>query len=113
MWYTPSWRNAQNATTTYAEYENVAEPAASPSRPSVKLTAFVAPTMSNTAHTAQIHGDRWIPVEPDRVKDRSVLTLACTTASHANSPATMSKPANLVLFFSPRFRAFLTLIQSS
>ena len=36
----------------------MAEPAASPSRPSVRLTALVMPTMKSTASTAHQYGPR-------------------------------------------------------
>ena len=42
-WYTPGWRNCQNAMTTNAAKTIAAEPAARPSSPSVMFTAFVIP----------------------------------------------------------------------
>src|SRR4051794_34345454 len=99
--------------TTYAEYENDAEPPARPSRPSVRFTALVAPRSSSTAHTPHRTGDRWMPVVPTRVKERSVLTFTFSVAIHANATPTSKRPANFVRLLSPRLRALLTLITSS
>src|SRR5215470_10613392 len=48
-WYTPGWRNCQNAMITNAAKTMAAEPAASPSSPSVMFTAFENPYTQNTA----------------------------------------------------------------
>ena len=45
------WRNCQNAMNTYAESTSVDEPAASPSSPSVRFTAFEDAVRITNAHT--------------------------------------------------------------
>ena len=69
----PGWRNCQNAMITNAANTNAAEPAARPSRPSVRFTAFddaVDHERPRPRTTAAVPRSR----SSDRVNDRCVET---------------------------------------
>src|SRR2546429_284893 len=95
--------------TTNAENDSDAEPAARPSRPSVRFTALDAPTIMATANTPHPHGPRSMCVDVERVKPKWVLAWTQLTASHANPTATISWPAILPRLLRPRLRCRETL----
>ena len=89
------------------------EPAASPSNPSVKFTAFAAPEMSSTAQRLQPTGPMSQPMPPARVNDSSVLTSVARTVSAAKPPPTAHRPSILARLLRPLLSARVTLSQSS
>jgi hypothetical protein len=91
----------------------VADPAASPSRPSVRFTALAVAAMITVAHTTQSPVPRWMPSESKRVKERLVEMWAQYTDSRANPRPRAIWAPNLARLFKPRLRRWRTLIQSS
>ncbi len=90
-----------------------ADPAASPSRPSVRFTALVVPMMSRTVTTAQPTLPTGMPGWSKRVKPIVVCTTVSCNRPMAKAMATTSRPSTLVRLVSPRLRSRDTLIQSS
>ena len=91
----------------------VAEPAASPSSPSVRFTALEVAMITAPANRAQPTLPRSMGMVPFRVKDSMVLTLTQRTASTAKALATTSCPVSLARLLRPVLCWRLTLIQSS
>ncbi len=84
--------------------QNVPEPAARPSTPSVMLTALDAPTITITAKSTQSHSPRSMPMASARVKESAVEVWAQCTASSANTSAQISWAADFPRLFRPRLR---------
>ncbi len=99
--------------TTSAEKAKAEEPAASPSSPSVRLTALAAPISATTPNTPHATPPTWRLAELRRTNEMSVGTLAQVSARITNPTATTSWPRILARLLSPRLRCCLTLIQSS
>ena len=83
-----SWRKIQYPMIASTAKQNVEAPAASPSTPSVMLTAFDVPTMTTTAKTTQPIWPRSTPGTLERVKESAVEVWAQCKASSAKSTAT-------------------------
>src|SRR4051812_21779471 len=97
-----------------ADRANVDEPAASPSRPSARLTALDVPTISRIAQMTHSHvGIGLVISEFQRVNERFVFTCAYRRATKQKRPADASCPTTLARLLSPRLRSLRTLIQSS
>ena len=79
-----------------------AEPAARPSMPSVRFTAFENPYTKNTATANHTTPAMWRSTE--RVNDRSVETFTQFSASSAKPVATMGCPPVLPRLRRPRLR---------
>ena len=84
--------------------QNVEAPAASPSTPSVMLTAFDVPTMTSTAKTTHPTWPRSMPGTLERVKDSAVEVWAQCRASSAKSTAHPTWARDLARLFKPRLR---------
>ncbi len=97
----------------YAAKLKTPAPAARPSSPSVRLTAFDVAYTSTTAQRTQPMGPKSRPNVPGRANDSSVLTFVSWPVATAKLTATMSRPAVFRRAFNPRLRSRLTLIQSS
>ena len=67
--------------------QNVPDPAANPSTPSVMFTALEAPTMTRTAKITQSTEPMSIPMASDRVKDSAVDVWAQSTDRIAKASA--------------------------
>ena len=91
----------------------LAEPAARPSRPSVRLTALEVPTRTNTAKTTQPTWPRCQPGELALVNDSDVDVWAQCTANSAKKAATATWAASFARLLRPRLRLLRTLSQSS
>src|ERR1700733_9857084 len=87
--------------------QNVPEPAARPSRPSVKLTAFELEMMTNSASAIHPPDVKFQPGSEKRVKDRFVDVCTQSIESTANAAAISNCPMNLPRLLSPRLRALL------
>ena len=72
--YTWGWRNSQNPMNTKAAKAKVPDPAARPSRPSVRFTAFEVATITTTAHRMYAPTVRCTLME--RVNESSTSTFA-------------------------------------
>src|SRR3954452_16730339 len=95
-----------------ADRANVEEPAARPSSPSARFTAFDVPTISRIAQMTHSHvGIGFTISESQRVNDRFVFTCAYRRATKQNSPADATWPTTLARLFRPRLRSLRTLIQ--
>ena len=70
--------------------QNVPDPAANPSTPSVMFTALEVPTMTTTANTTQPTEPRLIPMGSARVNESAVEVWAQCTASSAKTMAQAS-----------------------
>src|ERR1700722_8617307 len=85
--------------------QNVPEPAAKPSRPSVKFTAFELATITNIASRTQPTDVRFQPGRENRVNDRLVDVWTQSIDRTAKIAAITSWPTILPRLLSPRFRA--------
>ncbi|GIU89587.1 MAG: hypothetical protein KatS3mg010_0686 [Acidimicrobiia bacterium] len=92
--------------TTKAERDSADDPAASPSRPSVKLTAFDIAYTTNTAQSTQPTSPKSKP--SGRVNDRLVETSTQSIAITANTTETATIPTVFPRFRRPRFRRWRT-----
>src|SRR5271170_5449830 len=92
--------------------QNADDPAASPSSPSVRLTALDVPTRTKVANATQPHCPSCHPGESDRVNERVVAVCAQCTASSATSTETAIWAPDLARLLRPRLRLWRTLIQS-
>ena len=95
------------------EKQNVDEPAANPSRPSVRFTAFDVPTITSTAKTIQPALPSCQPGSVARVTERVVAVWTQKTASTAKMVPNKSCKSDFARLFRPRLRRFLTLVMSS
>ncbi len=90
--------------------QNVPEPAARPSTPSVMLTAFDAPTMTSTAKMTQPTFPMLMPMASERVNERAVEVCAHCTARMAKTSAHTNCATDFARLFSPRLRRWWTLM---
>ena len=88
-------------------------PAASPSSPSVRLTALVVAVIKSNAHTIQPMRPRSQPGLSKRVNDSVVGTFVYWVTRKANPTPTINRPSIFARLLRPRLRAATTLIQSS
>src|ERR1700677_54856 len=93
--------------------QNVDDPAANPSSPSVKFTALDVPTMMKTASTIHPPAVRFHPGKEYRVKERSAEVCTQLMAKTAKTTAITSCPTNLPRLFSPKFRSLRMATKSS
>src|SRR5271170_5631733 len=107
------WRNCQYPMMASTPKQNVEEPAARPSRPSVKLTALDVPTMTKTASTIHPVAVRFQPGNENRVNERFAEVCTQLIAKTAKTTAITSCPTNLARLFSPRFRSLRIARKSS
>ena len=87
--YTSGLRKPQYAITVNARNPNNAEPAASPSRPSVTFTALVVAHTMMAVHTTHRTGDKFHPGKSDRVNER-VSLMPVPASNHHIRPITMA-----------------------
>ena len=99
-----SWRKIQYPMIASTAKQNVEAPAASPSTPSVMLTAFDVPTMTSTAKTTHPTCPRLIPGTLRRVKESAVDVWAQCKASSAKRTAQPTWAADFARLFNPRLR---------
>src|SRR3981081_2821467 len=95
-------RYCQYPITASTAKEKVADPAASPSRPSERFTALAAAAMMNVAQMTQTTVPSWIPNESYRVNESVVDAWAQYTESRENSRPKAIWAPNLARLFRPR-----------
>ena len=91
----------------YAANTSVLEPAANPSRPSVRFTPFVVPAIITNTHTTK-NGPKLSALW--RMNDRVVGAFVCVTTATVNPIATRSCPSVFAVLLSPRLRRRLILM---
>src|SRR6202035_311562 len=93
--------------------QNVDDPAARPSSPSVRLTAFALATTTNEAKITHTAGPTCHPGRLYLVKEIAVVAPAHFHAASAKPTATRTCAANFVRLLRPRLRALRTPMRSS